>query len=46
MLERARQILETYPLEEILENNDLTEADVLVILIEQGVIELPETQPL
>lgn len=46
MLERARQILETYPLEEILENNDLTEADVLVILIEQGAVTLPENQPL
>lgn len=43
--DRAREILETYPLADILENNDLTEEDVLVILVEQGVI-LPETLPL
>jgi hypothetical protein len=43
---RAAQLLETYSLQDLLEQADLTEADVLVVLVEQGLLELPETQPL
>lgn len=43
--DRAREILQTYSFAEILENNDLTEEDVICILVEQGAV-LPETLPL
>lgn len=45
-LNRARELLETYSLEELLDYNGLEEADILKALVEQGVIELPETEPL
>lgn len=38
--------LETYSIEEILEHNDLTIEDALVLLIKDGWLILPETQPL
>lgn len=39
-------ILETYSLEDILELNDLTPEDALEFLVEEGLVELPEIQPL
>lgn len=39
-------ILETYSLEEILDQNDLTETDVVLVLLENKMIELPEPLPL
>lgn len=45
-IERARELLETYTLDELLEQSELTEEDVLIVLAEQGLLELPETQPL
>jgi hypothetical protein len=39
-------ILETYTFSEILELNDLTEADVLEYLVEKGFVDLPELLPL
>lgn len=44
--QKAKELLETYSLDELLEQNDLTEEDVLVALSEQGLIQLPEVQPL
>ena len=41
----AEKILDTYSLEEILEQNELTEADVLLFLIEEEFVELPEPKP-
>lgn len=46
MIKDAEALLETYTLTEILEMNDLTEADALEFLIEEGFIELPEVKPL
>lgn len=37
----TERLLETYSLEEILEDNDLTEEDVLSLLIEQDLVILP-----
>lgn len=45
MIEYA-SILETYTLSELIELNDLSEADVLEVLVEAGVVELPEILPL
>lgn len=45
-LNRARELLETYTLDEILDYNGMEEADILKLLVEQGAIELPETEPL
>lgn len=45
-LEEAESILETYTLEEILDQNDLTEADALVFMVEEEFIEIPEPLPL
>ena len=39
-------ILETYSLEEIMEQNDLTDVDVVLFLLENEMIELPEPLPL
>jgi hypothetical protein len=39
-------ILETYTFSDILEINDLTEADVLEFLVRHGVVNLPERLPL
>ncbi len=45
-LREAEDILEVYTLDEILDQNNLTEADVLVFLVEQDMVELPEPLPL
>lgn len=45
-LSEAENILETYTLEEILDQNDLSEADVLCLLLEHELVELPEPLPL
>jgi hypothetical protein len=39
-------LLETYTLEEVLSENDLTEADALHFLVEQEFITLPNPRPL
>jgi hypothetical protein len=38
--------LEAYTLEEILNLNDMTEEDVLIYLVEERIITLPEIKPL
>jgi hypothetical protein len=43
---RATELLSTYTLAELLETSDLSEEDVLIVLAEQGLLTLPETQPL
>lgn len=40
------RLLELYGLEELLENNDMTVAQALSILVEEGYIELPDYRPL
>lgn len=45
-VEYVEHLLETYTLEEILELNDLTLADVLYMLHKNGDIELPNPEPL
>lgn len=42
----TRVILDTYSLEEILELNDLTEAEALQFMLDQDFIRLPEVLPL
>lgn len=39
-------ILQTYTLPELIELNDLSEEDVLEVLVEAGVVTLPEILPL
>jgi hypothetical protein len=39
-------ILQTYTFEEILELNELTEADAVLFLVEQQFISLPNPKPL
>lgn len=41
----AEHILETYSLEEILEYNDLDEADVLRHLLTYSIVDIPEPHP-
>lgn len=36
------QLLQDYTLEEILEKNDITELDILNLLVKAGLIELPD----
>lgn len=43
---RAQELLETYTLQELMEMGDLDEEDVLMILVNNGHLTLPETQPL
>ena len=45
-LEEAEHLLEIYTLEEILDHNDLTEADALLFLLDEEFLELPEPKPL
>lgn len=42
----SEDILQTYTLEELMELNDLSEADVLDFLLEAGLIQLPDPAPL
>lgn len=44
--EEAEHLLETYSFEELLELNELTEADVLRFLLDEEFIEAPEIKPL
>lgn len=44
-LDRITEVLKDYEFSEILEENDLTEEEVLTILILDGYIKLPETLP-
>jgi hypothetical protein len=44
--EDIEHLLEAYSLSEIFEMNELTDADVLLFLSEQGVIKLPNPRPL
>lgn len=39
-------ILETYSLEELFELNDITAEEALEILVNQGLLDLPEIKPL
>jgi hypothetical protein len=45
-LQEAEHLLDTYTLEEILNLNDLTEADALLYLINTEYISAPEITPL
>ncbi|MDE1830316.1 MAG: hypothetical protein KGI25_08335 [Thaumarchaeota archaeon] len=42
----AEHILDTYTLEEIFELNEVTEADVLLFLLKEEYLELPEPLPI
>jgi len=42
---KYERILQTYSLEEILEENEVTPERVLEILVEYGIIELPLVKP-
>jgi hypothetical protein len=42
LAQMAEEILKDFKLEEVLEMNDLTEEDVLEILLENGLINEPE----
>lgn len=44
-VDTIEKVLETYSLEEIMELNDLTDYDVLSILVEEGHVSLPERLP-
>lgn len=44
-IEEIEIILNTYSLEEIFEMNDLQEADVLFLLYEEGLVNLPDPKP-
>lgn len=39
------RLLETYTLEEVLEENELSEADALLYLVEQEFVHLPKILP-
>lgn len=41
----AKRYLETYSLEEILELNELTEADALFFMVEEEFLKLPSVKP-
>jgi hypothetical protein len=45
-IREVENTLQVYDLSEIIEKNDLTEADVLLFLVEQGFLELPDPEPL
>ena len=45
-IEKIEDILQAYSLEEILELNDLSTADVLYFLVEEEFLELPNPEPL
>lgn len=44
-IEEIDKILECYSLEQIIQLNDLTEAEVLLILVEEDVLKLPHILP-
>lgn len=45
-LKEIENTLQVYDLREVIEHNDLTEADVLLFLVEQRFLELPNPEPL
>ena len=45
ILKDIENYLETYTLEEILEENELTVADALLFMVEQSFVELPPNAP-
>jgi len=45
ILEQIEKALDIYTAEEIFELNDMTVDEVLLILIQKGIIVLPETLP-
>ena len=45
-LREVENALEVYTLSQIIEHNDLTEADVLSFLVEQEFLVLPNPEPL
>ena len=45
-LEKIENYLETYSFEEVIEANDLSEAEVLLFLVEEEFLFLPEPEPL
>lgn len=42
---QAEKYLQTYSLQDIFEINELTEEEVLVLLVERSIIELPTPSP-
>lgn len=44
-LRQTEKLLDTYSLEEVLEYNELTEAEALLVLFEQEVCQIPEPRP-
>lgn len=45
-IDRAMELLQTYSFDELIEVSELTHEEVLVLLDEQGLLKLPETEPL
>lgn len=45
-IDRAMELLETYTFDELIEVSELTHEEILVVLEEQGLLRLPEAQPL
>jgi hypothetical protein len=45
-LSKIERVLQTYTLEEILEWNELTEADILEYCVDVGLITLPNPKPI
>jgi hypothetical protein len=45
-IQKIESILEVYTIEDILELNDLTVADALLLLHEENIIVLPDPKPL
>jgi hypothetical protein len=43
--QEVEKLLETYGLEELLEENDLTEVDVLYFLVKSSLVKVPEYHP-
>ena len=46
IIAEMEEILEEYELKDILDENDITEAEALYYLYRGGLLELPETKPL
>ena len=45
-IKEIEDILQTYTVEDILDENELTEADMLLFLVEEGFLHLPDPRPL
>lgn len=45
-IREVENVLQTYTLEEIFDHNELTEEDVLLFLVEQEFLTLPDPKPL